>query len=102
MTMGLTAERVERKYGISREDADEFALGSHRKAVAAQEAGRFVDEIVPVDRPLDARTRVRAPIPVSRRWRNLSRCSMRTGTVTAGNSSQTSDGAAAALVMSDT
>src|ERR1035437_7339769 len=49
MTMGLTAERVVRKYGISREDADEFALLTHRKAIAAQEAGRFADEIVAVD-----------------------------------------------------
>ena len=49
LTMGLTAERVAKKYGISREDADKFALESHRKAVAARsQAGRFQDEIVPV------------------------------------------------------
>src|SRR6202451_3368055 len=48
LTMGLTAERVARHYKISREDQDAFSLGSHRKAIAAQESGRFSDEIVPV------------------------------------------------------
>jgi len=104
LTMGLTAERLQRKYGISREDADEFALRSHRLAVAAQEGGRFLDEIVPVeteksvleedegpraDTSLEALAKLKPVFHVS-------------GTVTAGNSSQTSDGAAAALVMSDT
>ncbi len=100
MSMGLTAERVVRKYGISRADADEFALQSHKKAIAAQEAGRFADEIVPVDgfvqdegpradTSLEALAKLKAVFHVN-------------GTVTAGNSSQTSDGAAAALVMSDT
>ena len=49
MNMGLTAERLHRKYGVSREDSDAFALRSHQKAVDAQQAGRFDDEIVPVD-----------------------------------------------------
>jgi acetyl-CoA acyltransferase len=104
LTMGLTAERVQQKYGISREDADEFALRSHRNAVAAQEAGRFLDEIVPVelekslfeedegpraDTTLDALSKLKPVFHAG-------------GTVTAGNSSQASDGAAAALVMSDT
>jgi len=104
LTMGLTAERVQRKYGISRSDADAFALRSHTNAVAAQEAGRFLDEIVPVelqkslfeedegpraDTSLDALAKLKPVFHVN-------------GTVTAGNSSQTSDGAAAALVMSDT
>jgi acetyl-CoA acyltransferase len=104
LTMGLTAERVQRKYGISRSDADEFALRSHRLAVAAQESGRFVDEIVPVetersileedegpraDTSLEALAKLKPVFHVN-------------GTVTAGNSSQTSDAAAAALVMSDT
>ena len=48
LTMGLTAERVARHYNISREDQDAFALASHRKALAAQAAGRFNDELVPV------------------------------------------------------
>jgi acetyl-CoA acyltransferase len=43
LSMGLTAERVTKKYGISREDADEFSLRSHRNAIAAQDTGRFVD-----------------------------------------------------------
>ena len=46
--MGLTAERVAQHYGITREQADEFALASHQKALAAQAAGRFEEEIVPV------------------------------------------------------
>jgi acetyl-CoA acyltransferase len=48
LTMGLTAERVARHYGISREDQDAFALASHQKAVAAQAAGRFAEELIPV------------------------------------------------------
>src|SRR5206468_7628609 len=48
LSMGLTAERVARRYGINREQADEFAYCSHRKALAAQAAGRFEQEIVPV------------------------------------------------------
>src|SRR5579871_566453 len=49
MSMGLTAERVQKKYGISREDADAFAFRSHQNAVAAQQAGKFDEEIVPVE-----------------------------------------------------
>src|SRR5215831_17158095 len=49
MTMGLTAERVQRKYGVTREDADAFALRSHENAVRAQNEGRFIDEMVPVE-----------------------------------------------------
>src|ERR1700729_672675 len=48
LTMGLTAERVAKHYGISREDQDAFALSSHKKALAAQAAGRFAEELVPV------------------------------------------------------
>ena len=48
MSMGLTAERVARHYGISREESDQFALASHQKALAAMQAGKFEDEIVPV------------------------------------------------------
>ena len=48
LTMGLTAERVARRYGVSREDQDAFALESHQKALAAQAAGRFAEELIPV------------------------------------------------------
>ncbi|HEU5457823.1 MAG TPA: beta-ketoacyl synthase N-terminal-like domain-containing protein, partial [Terracidiphilus sp.] len=48
LPMGLTAERVARHYGVSREDQDAFALASHKKALAAQAAGRFQDELIPV------------------------------------------------------
>jgi acetyl-CoA acyltransferase len=117
MSMGLTAERVAKHYGISREESDQFALGSHRKALAAIAAGHFQDEIVPVpvfttvmtaagkpekkekafsmdegpraDTSLEALAKLRAVFHAA-------------GVVTAGNSSQTSDGAAAAVVMSDT
>jgi acetyl-CoA acyltransferase len=104
MTMGLTAERVAKKYGISREDADEFALRSHRNAVAAQEAGRFVDEIVPVEQAKstfeeDEGPRADTSLEALAKLKPVFHAN---GTVTAGNSSQTSDGAAAALVMSDT
>jgi acetyl-CoA acyltransferase len=100
MTMGLTAERVVRKYGISREDADEFALRSHRKAIAAQDAGRFADEIVAVDGlDKDEGPRADTNIEALAKLRPVFHAK---GTVTAGNSSQNSDGAAAALVVSDT
>ena len=48
LTMGLTAERVARHYSVSREDQDAFALASHQKALAAQAAGRFDEELIPV------------------------------------------------------
>src|SRR5262249_32750280 len=48
LSMGLTAERLAKRFGISREQADEFSLNSHKKAIAAIQAGRFEDEIVPV------------------------------------------------------
>src|SRR3954451_1321756 len=48
LSMGLTAERLAQHYGISREEADAFSFASHRKAIAAQQSGRFEDEIVPV------------------------------------------------------
>jgi acetyl-CoA acyltransferase len=116
INMGLTAEEVQRKYGISREDADAFAYRSHQNALRAQAEGAFADEIVPVtvhssvlnghgskpvptdtifdkdegpraDTSLEALAKLKPVFHVN-------------GTVTAGNSSQTSDGAAMALVMS--
>jgi len=115
-SMGLTAERVAKHYGITREESDEFALASHKKALAAQAAGKFDDEIVTVlvsvtvpdeksklkttetqfktdegpraDTSLEALAKLKAAFHAR-------------GVVTAGNSSQTSDGAAAAVIMSD-
>jgi acetyl-CoA acyltransferase len=111
LTMGLTAERVQRKYGVSREDADAFALASHQKAVRAQQEGRFDEEIVPVTvthvTPSEQTTVVfnkdegpRADTTFEA-LAKLKPVFHASGTVTAGNSSQTSDGAAAALVMSE-
>ncbi len=115
LSMGLTAERVAQHYGISRAEADQFALASHQKALAAQAAGKFDREIVPV--PVcfavpDAKSKVKATsveFKVDEGPRadtsldalaKLKPAFHAKGTVTAGNSSQTSDGAAAAVVMS--
>jgi acetyl-CoA acyltransferase len=115
LTMGLTAERVARHYGVSREDQDAFALGSHRKAVAAQGAGRFDGELVPVA-VTSATPGKKAGKPVvtekvfaadegpradtsAGALANLKPAFHAQGTVTAGNASQTSDGAAAVVVM---
>ena len=99
MSMGLTAERVQRKYGVSREDSDAFALASHQKAVAAQQAGHFDDEIVAVDGfARDEGPRADTSLEALSKLKAVFHAK---GTVTAGNSSQTSDGAAAALVMSE-
>jgi len=122
ISMGLTAENLAKKYGISREQADEFSLASHQKALAAIAAGKFREEVVPVeinytvlddgakgtangmrpktlkvtfdrdegprsDTSLEALTRLKPAFHAR-------------GVVTAGNSSQMSDGAAAAVVMS--
>jgi acetyl-CoA acyltransferase len=114
LSMGLTAERLATRFGITREAADEFSLRSHQKAMAAIQAGKFDDETVPVpvsftvpngskpkrqeitfkvdegpraDTSLEALASLKPAFHVK-------------GTVTAGNSSQMSDGAAAAVVMS--
>jgi acetyl-CoA acyltransferase len=115
MNMGLTAERVRQKHGISREEADQFALRSHRNATRAQAAGHFDEEIVPVEvetvtlnngQPKVTKT-VFAKDEGPRADTNLEALAKlkpvfhANGAVTAGNSSQTSDGAAAALVMSE-
>jgi acetyl-CoA acyltransferase len=111
MNMGLTAERLQQRYGISREDADVFAFGSHQKAVRGLEHGHFEDETVPVEvenvTPAEKHTRVfirdegpRADTSIEA-LNQLKPVFHAKGTVTAGNSSQTSDGAAAALIMSD-
>lgn len=122
LNMGLTAENVARKYGVTREQQDEFAVRSHLRAGAAIDAGKFRDEIVPVSvvsRELDttwsgrtAKSRVKVTETVFDTDEGVRRdttlealAKLRPvfhvkGTVTAGTSSQTSDGAAAALVMS--
>jgi acetyl-CoA acyltransferase len=111
MGMGLTAEEVYRKYGISREEQDQFSFRSHQNAIHAQAAGRFDDEIVPLDvetaTPEGTRKTVfqkdegpradTSPEALAK----LKPVFHAGGTVTAGNSSQTSDGAAAAIVMSE-
>jgi acetyl-CoA acyltransferase len=112
MSMGLTAERLQKKYGISRQEADAFAFRSHQNAIQAQQAGKFDDEIVPVE--VESATPGKSVKSVFARdegpradtnqeaLAKLKPVFHANGTVTAGNSSQTSDGAAAALVMSDT
>ncbi len=117
MSMGLTAERVAKHYGITREECDQFALKSHEKALAAIAAGRFADEIVPVPVTststdangathnqetlfqVDEGPRADTSLAALGKLRAVFHAK---GVVTAGNSSQTSDGAAAAVVMSDT
>ena len=114
LSMGLTAERVAQRLGITREAADEFSLQSHQKAMAAIKAGKFDDEIVPV--PVSFTTpngskpkRHEIVFKVDEGPRadtslealgTLKPAFHLKGTVTAGNSSQMSDGAAAAVVMS--
>lgn len=115
LSMGLTAERVAHHYGITRQQADEFALASHTKALAAQAAGKFQQEIVPVPVTFsapDAKSKIRKTESVFQvdegprgdtsleALAKLKAAFHTKGTVTAGNSSQTSDGAAAAVVMS--
>jgi acetyl-CoA acyltransferase len=113
--MGLTAERVARHYNISREDQDAFALASHQKALAAQAAHKFDEELIPV--------KISTSVPGAKAGKpsvteanfaadegpraDTSAAALAAlkpvfhaqGTVTAGNSSQTSDGAAAAVLM---
>ena len=111
LSMGLTAENVARKYGISREDADAFALRSHQRALAAQESGKFADDgILPIEveiRDADGTKRFTFDTDEGPRADTTAEALAKLkpvfhakGTVTAGNSSQTSDGAAAVMVMS--
>jgi acetyl-CoA acyltransferase len=114
LSMGLTAERLAKRFGITRQQADEFSLNSHKKAIAAIQGGRFEDEIVPV--PVSFTTpngskpkRMEIVFKVDEGPRAdstlealaaLKPAFHAKGSVTAGNSSQTSDGAAATVVMS--
>lgn len=101
--MGLTAEQLQQRYGISRDDQDAFAYRSHQNALAAQAGGKFDEEIVPVQSNGTSLTRDEGPRPDTslEALAKLKPVFHAKGTVTAGNSSQTSDGAAAALVMSE-
>src|SRR5271154_1446716 len=126
LNMGLTAENLAKKYGITREQADEFSFASHQKALAAIAAGKFKEEIVPVEvsyTVLEAAANgssssaSNAPRPKTTKIHfdtdegpradtsvealaKLKPAFHTHGVVTAGNSSQTSDGAAASVVMS--
>src|SRR5574341_437952 len=113
LSMGLTAENVARDYHVTREDQDAFGLRSHQRAIAAQDTGKFKDEIVPLAvanvEKEDGSTRTSKYIfdadEGPRRDTSKEALAARKpvfaegGTVTAGNSSQTSDGAAAVVVM---
>jgi acetyl-CoA acyltransferase len=115
MGMGLTAEQVQRKYGVSREDQDEFSFRSHSNALRAQSEGKFDDELVPIEtettvlengkpkttRGIVARDEGPRADTSLEALAKLKPVFQADGTVTAGNSSQTSDGAAMALVMSE-
>jgi len=114
LSMGLTAERVAKRFNITRQMQDEFSVASHKKAIAAIQASKFDDELVPVlvsfttpngskpkrtdivfkmDEGPRADTSLEALLALKPAFHAK-------GTVTAGNSSQMSDGAAAAIVMS--
>ena len=116
LSMGLTAERVGERFHVSREDADNFALASHQKALKAIAEGRFADEIVPFEwmertpkngsaKPMEQKRSFqidegpRADTSAAA-LAKLKPAFHVKGTVTAGNSSQTSDGAAATIVTS--
>ena len=113
--MGLTAEAVAKQFNVSREDQDAFALHSHEKALAAIKAGRFKDDIVPVEVErifLDANEKRQVEkyivdtdegprASTLEALAGLKPVFANGGSVTAGNSSQTSDGAAFVLIMSE-
>ena len=106
--MGVTAENVAKKWGVSRQEQDEFAAASQQKAEAAQKAGRFKDEIVPIaistrkgDVIFDSDEFIRHGTTVEA-LASLKPAFDKTGTVTAGNASGINDGAAAVMMMSAT
>jgi acetyl-CoA acyltransferase len=102
LQMGMTAEKVAEEYGVSRETQDEYALQSHQRAAAATDAGRFDDEIVPIETDDGTVTEdegIRRDTSLEA-LSELSPAFTGDGTVTAGNSSQVTDGAAALLVTS--
>jgi 3-oxoadipyl-CoA thiolase len=102
-SMGETAENLAERYGITREEQDQYALLSHQRAVAAQDAGWFDDELVPVETPdgvvrQDEHPRRDTSLEKLARLKPAFRPG---GTVTAGNSSGINDGAAAVVLMSE-
>jgi 3-oxoadipyl-CoA thiolase len=106
-SMGETGENVAERYGISREDQDAFALRSHRRAVAATEAGKLAEEIVPIEAPkgretvlLEADEGPRADASAEQ-LAKLRPVFREGGTVTAGNASTLNDGAACLLIASE-
>ncbi|NUT14935.1 MAG: acetyl-CoA C-acyltransferase [Cupriavidus sp.] len=115
--MGLTAEKVAQQWQVSREDQDAFSLASHQKAIAAQQAGEFRDEITPVETierlpdlasgQVSVKTRTIAldegprPDTSLEGLGKLRPVFASKGSVTAGNSSQTSDGAGALILVSE-
>ena len=107
--MGITGENVAEKYGISREEQDDFAVNSHRKAIAAQKECRFKAQIVPVEIP--AKKKGQSPVIFDKDegpredttievLRSLKPAFKKDGTVTAGNAPGVNDGAAAVVVTS--
>jgi acetyl-CoA acetyltransferase family protein len=110
ITLGMTAERVAEEYGVTREDQDNFALASHRKALAAQVEGRFKDEVEPIEAVADPGRRTSRHIEADEGPRAdtslealaaLKPIFKPGGTVTAGNSSPMNDGAAALLLATE-
>jgi acetyl-CoA acyltransferase len=129
INMGLGTENIARKFGITREQADQFSVDSHKKALAAIAAGHFKDETVPVEVKITAVANGNGASSGGAKAKSLGKAATQTftfetdegpradtslevlaklkpafhvkGTVTAGNSSQMSDGAAAAVVMSE-
>ena len=115
--MGLTAEKVAQQWQVSREDQDTFSLASHQKAIAAQQAGEFKDEITPIEiierfpdlasGQVNVKTRTisldEGPRPETslEGLGKLRPVFANKGSVTAGNSSQTSDGAGALILVSE-
>lgn len=104
--MGITAENVAKKHGITREEQDQFALASQNKAEAAQKAGKFVDEIIPYEIVTKKGTTVFDSDEFIKHGTTLESLSSlrpafdKAGTVTAGNASGLNDGAAAVIMMS--
>ncbi|XP_065862870.1 3-ketoacyl-CoA thiolase 2, peroxisomal [Euphorbia lathyris] len=111
LPMGITSENVAHRFGVTRQEQDQAAVDSHRKAAAATAAGKFKDEIVPVaTKIVDPKTGEEKPITVSiddgirpdasvSSLGKLKAVFKKDGTTTAGNSSQVSDGAGAVLLM---
>ena len=104
---GLSADRIAKKWEISRKEMDEFSLESHNKAVVAQKEGRFKDEIMPIEVTLEDGSTITVTEDEGPRENtsleklsNLKPSFTEDGNITAGNSSQISDGANAILIMS--